>query len=354
MLLDPSPYPLPSPCMQTLNKALAKEVKGRAPAVDKTKRKGEALEELCVPEEQEVVQSRLDSLDSRYETLAAKTAAREAKLARALANNQVFGQSEATLLRWLTETERQLAKLDPISIYPDRVRRQLATHRQLNDGIQARRPDINKVLRDGQELLKQCTGKEIIDVQQKLDNIQNRYEDVCQKSEDHLSQLQQAVPLTQDFSRLQRELDTWLGQAERDLRSFDASAPAEKQKAVQEKLQREIDAHRPQLDDLNDKGDKLIVISPGQGAAEIRQQCTDANTRFNELSGQTKEIEYRLSAMLEGAQKVGICFFSPAQNKIYHNAGFEMNVCHEDQCHCCPSYWPTCSAKYPNPRPIIP
>ena len=71
-----------------------------------------------------------------------------------------------------------------------------------------------------------------------------------------------------------------------------------------QKLQSGIDEHRPVIDDMNQKGDKLIAISPGQGAAEVRQQCSDANKRFTELCAQTKDIEYRLSAMLEGAQKV--------------------------------------------------
>ena len=78
------------------------------------------------------------------------------------------------------------------------------------------------------------SGKEIIDVQQKLDAIQNRYDDICQKSEDYLYQLQQAVPLTQDFTRIQSEVDKWITQAEKDLRGFDPSASAEKQKTVQE------------------------------------------------------------------------------------------------------------------------
>ena len=31
----------------------------------------------------------------------------------------------------------------------------------LHNGIQSRRPDINKVIQDGQDLLKQCTGKNL-------------------------------------------------------------------------------------------------------------------------------------------------------------------------------------------------
>ena len=76
-----------------------------------------------------------------------------------------------------------------------------------------------------------------------------------------------------------------------------------------QKLQREIDQHRPMLGELNDKGTKLIELSPGQGAADIRQQLSDANERYGELSSQVKDIEYRLSAMLEGAAKVSYDFF---------------------------------------------
>ena len=97
--------------------------------MEKAKRKGEELYDICVPVEQEVVRTRLDNLESRYQALADKTASKQGKLSRALASNEVFGEGEASLLRWLTETERKLAKLEPISIYPDRTRQQLREHR---------------------------------------------------------------------------------------------------------------------------------------------------------------------------------------------------------------------------------
>lgn len=71
-------------------------------------------------------------------------------------------------------------------------------------------------------------------MQQKLDHIQNRYDNIFQKSEDQLSQLQQAVPLANEFNRLQSEFADWLKKAEQDLRNFDPSASVETQKAVQE------------------------------------------------------------------------------------------------------------------------
>ncbi len=105
---------------------------------------------------------------------------------------------------------------------------------QLHDNIQDKRPAIRKVINDGQQLLKQCAGKEIIDVQQKLDSIQNRYDNIEHKSEDRLHQLEQAIPLAADFDRLQREFSNWLDQAERELRNFDPTDSTDRQKAIQE------------------------------------------------------------------------------------------------------------------------
>ena len=78
------------------------------------------------------------------------------------------------------------------------------------------------------------TGKEIIDVQQKLDGIQNRYDNIEHKSEDRLHALQQAIPLAADFDRLQKEFSNWLNQAERELRNFDPTSSTDKQKGIQE------------------------------------------------------------------------------------------------------------------------
>ena len=109
-------------------KALAEDVKLKAPSVKKANQKGEELYELCEPSEQEVVRSRLDNLESRYQTLCDKASDKQCKLSRALASKEVFGTGEASLLRWLTEMERKLARLGPISIYPDQTKRQLDDH----------------------------------------------------------------------------------------------------------------------------------------------------------------------------------------------------------------------------------
>ena len=56
-----------------------------------------------------------------------------------------------------------------------------------------------------------------------------------QKSEDQLSQLQQAVPLANEFNRLQSEFADWLKKGlNRTWGTLDPSASVETQKAVQE------------------------------------------------------------------------------------------------------------------------
>ncbi|XP_071483801.1 microtubule-actin cross-linking factor 1-like [Diadema antillarum] len=284
--------------------ALVKDVEDHAADVKKTDDIGQRLLEMVGPVEQEVLEKRLDGVEKRYDNLREKAALKQGDLDRALASSRVFGDNEAALLKWMTETERKLSRPEPVSIHPEIVERQLASQTQLHASVQEKQPEIKKVLTDGQELLRQCTGKEIIDVQHKLDNIRDRYDGVLGKSEEQLSQLQQAVPLANDFNRTQKEFADWLGKAERDLQNFDPSASTAAQKAMQEKLQAEIDRHRPTLGELNEKGTRLIELSPGQGAAEIRQQLNDDNQRFNELASRTKDIEYQLSAALDGAQKV--------------------------------------------------
>eukprot|EP00057_Strongylocentrotus_purpuratus_P020675 XP_011675149.1 PREDICTED: microtubule-actin cross-linking factor 1 isoform X2 [Strongylocentrotus purpuratus] len=284
--------------------AMERDVQNHGPDVRETMSAGRKLQRMVSPSERDSLQTRLDAVQDRYDNIRDKTLQKKVDLNRALATSQVFGEDEAALLRWLTDMERKLGRPQPISIHPEVVQKQLDNQTVLHASVLDRQPEIRKVLSDGQDLLRQCTGKEVSDVQQKLDHIQNRYDNIFQKSEDQLSQLQQAVPLANEFNRLQSEFADWLKKAEQDLRNFDPSASVETQKAVQEKLQDEIDRHRPILQELNEKGTRLIELSPGQGAAEIRQQLNDDNQRFNELASRTKDIEYRLSAALDGAQKV--------------------------------------------------
>ncbi|XP_033644793.1 dystonin-like [Asterias rubens] len=120
---------MPSPSIPHANsKALAQEVKLKSPSVDKANQNGEELCRISVPLEREVVRSRLDNLNSRFKALADKSADKQGRLSNALASKEVFGCGEASLLRWLTGTERSLAKQQPISIYPEVTKRQLSEH----------------------------------------------------------------------------------------------------------------------------------------------------------------------------------------------------------------------------------
>lgn len=77
-------------------------------------------------------------------------------------------------------------------------------------------------------------GKERVEVQQRLDTVQHRYDGVTHKSEDRLNQLSQALPLATEFEEKHEELSTWLDDAEKDLQSLDGNAPAEEQKQKQQ------------------------------------------------------------------------------------------------------------------------
>ena len=99
-----------------------------SPDVSKAVQCGDKLAQVCTPPEQEPVKFRQDDIKRRYKNICDKVVLRKVQLDKALATSQVFGESEESLMRWMTETERTLSRLEPISVDPVRVEKQHQDH----------------------------------------------------------------------------------------------------------------------------------------------------------------------------------------------------------------------------------
>ncbi|XP_033113691.1 microtubule-actin cross-linking factor 1, isoforms 1/2/3/5-like isoform X2 [Anneissia japonica] len=283
---------------------LDKMITDLEPSVEALKTMGEQLAQVSETQDKARINQQLSDLDSRWGTLVEAVRDRRRRLEATEKTAKGFQEQISPVMEWIEKTERRLGLQEPVGTEHGKIEKQIVEQQDLHYDITDHNADVQKVIADGQELLKQCSGKEVIDVQQKLDAIKGRYADLVQKSDDRLSLLQQALPLATEFEKNQVDLSDWLDKVENEVKNFNHNASTEKQRAKQEKLQNEIDTYRDVLKNMNSNGTKLMDISPGQGSADVRQQMTSANDRFNKVSSQVKDVEYKLSAMLEGAQKV--------------------------------------------------
>ena len=108
--------------MQDLHLAL----EGNKPLLLSAENRGQRLLEVCEEEVtvDSVVATKLDPLQQAFDILYEAVVDREGQLQMKLVQTQDFDSSLADIIRWLVETERTLARQEPISLQPVKVNRQ--------------------------------------------------------------------------------------------------------------------------------------------------------------------------------------------------------------------------------------
>nr|XP_006813086.1 PREDICTED: dystonin isoform X1 [Saccoglossus kowalevskii] len=286
------------------HKALADEVANQKEPLDQSISIGQSLRDLVCDEDREILQVKMDRTQIRYDEIAERCARREKMLAQALKNVERFGANEQDLIQWLVETNQRLDAMEPISSIYETIEQQLGDHTNLNDDVVNHKSDVDAAIEAGHELIKHCTGSEVLAVEQKLDSIKDQYTDICVKSDDRMQELQQAKTYSSRFHEAHRILVEWLDKVEDDVNKFDTTIPAEEQKIKHEKLQALAGEHKQYIDTINEVGPKLMDLVDAKESESLKEKITLDNKRYNGINQKLKEIEYKLMATLEGAQKI--------------------------------------------------
>ena len=92
-----------------------------------------------------------------------------------------------------------------------------------------RKPDIDDVIVKGHELMKHCTGDDILAIQDKVDTVKDRYTALNTQCTDQVSHMEEALPIAERFSDVQEKYLRWLQHVEPELRGPEPTgADAEK------------------------------------------------------------------------------------------------------------------------------
>lgn len=192
------------------------------------------------------------------------------------------------LQAWMGEAEMKLSEYSVISIHTDRLLQQIESIADLAEEISSKDAEIASTTDSGLELIKHISNNEAIQLKDKLDSMQRRYNDLVQHSANLLKQTQEILPLVQQFFDNRNLLADWMQGAESTLQLTDP--PEEKIF----KLEIEISEYRTILDKINAIGPQLYTISPGESAATIRSLITRDNRKFDTIAEQIQRKTERI------------------------------------------------------------
>uniref|UniRef100_A0A8C5JE09 Microtubule actin crosslinking factor 1 n=1 Tax=Junco hyemalis TaxID=40217 RepID=A0A8C5JE09_JUNHY len=289
------------------HKALEEDIESHSTDVSRALGVGQSLSLLSCAAEQRLLAERLEALQSRYGEVRERCGRKAALLDQALANARIFGEEEVEVLNWLAEVEDKLGSVSVKDFKRDVLQKQHADQLALNEEIVNRKKNVDQAIRNGQALLKQTTGEEVLLIQEKLDGIKTRYSDITAASSKALRTLEQARQLATKFQSTHEELTGWMSKVEEELASSGAQSPAGEQipqfQQRQKELKKEVMEHRLVLDTVNEVSRALLELVPWRAREGLDKLVSDTNERYKLVSDTIRQRVEEIDAAIQRSQQ---------------------------------------------------
>ncbi|XP_078536890.1 microtubule-actin cross-linking factor 1 isoform X2 [Lissotriton helveticus] len=289
------------------HKAMDEEVRSREAVVLQALALGDSLSSMSCPADRAMLTDRLALLLARYDEVRDRCGRKGELLEQALVNAQLFGEDEVEVLNWLGEMEDKLSLVTVKDYRCDVLHAQHALQLALNEEILYRKKNVDQAIKNGQSLLKQTTGEEVLLIQEKLDGIKTRYSEITAASAKTLRTLEQARQLATKFQSTHEELSTWLRKVEEELASTIGHSPVGEQipqfQQRQKELKKEVMEQRLVLDTVNEVSSALLELVPWRAREGLDKLVSEANEQYKSISDTVGQRVDQIDAAIQRSQQ---------------------------------------------------
>uniref|UniRef100_A0A3B4U4Q4 Microtubule actin crosslinking factor 1 n=1 Tax=Seriola dumerili TaxID=41447 RepID=A0A3B4U4Q4_SERDU len=286
----------------TKHKALQDDVSSREAEVDHLEALSQSLTPLSCAADRDWLSERVGAVRSGHSELADWCSRRAGLLEQALANAQLFGEEEVEVLNWLAEVAQRLAQVSVQSYQPQLLAEQHKLTLSLNEEILSRKKTVDQAIKNGQALLKQTTGEEVLLIQEKLDGIKSRYAEMTAGSSKALRTLEQALQLSTRFASAHDDVNQWLDGVEAELNNVEPDAsPAYQER--QKELKKVSAEKRLVLDTVNEVGSALLDLVPWRAREGLDRLVADANQRYRQADETITQRVQLVQAAIQRSQQ---------------------------------------------------
>ncbi|XP_037119544.1 microtubule-actin cross-linking factor 1 isoform X21 [Syngnathus acus] len=284
------------------HKAIQDDVRARESDVAHLRSLSQSLAPLSSASDRDWLGERVEAVRSGHAQLSEWCERRAALLEQALANARLFGEDEVEVLNWLAEVGQRLALVSVQTYQADVLAEQHKHTLSLNEEIVSRKKTVDQAVKNGQALLKQTTGEEVLLIQEKLDGIKSRYAEMTAGSSKALRTLEQALQLATRFASAHHDLNQWLDAVEAELNDVEPDAsPAYQER--QKELKKVSAEKRLVLDTLNEVGSALLDLVPWRAREGLDRLVADANQRYRQADDTITQRVQLVQAAIQRSQQ---------------------------------------------------
>ncbi|XP_038626613.1 dystonin isoform X5 [Tachyglossus aculeatus] len=265
------------------------------------------LKKVTEESDKHTVQDPLMELKLIWDGLDEKIVNRQHKLEGALLALGQFQHALDELLTWLTHTEDLLNEQKPVGGDPKAIEIELAKHHVLQNDVLAHQSTVEVVKKAGTDLIESSAGEEASNLQSKLEVLNQRWQNVLEKTEQRKQQLDTALLQAQGFHGEIEDLHQWLTDTERHLL---ASKPvgglpetAREQLNSHMELCTAFEVKEEIYKRLMEKGQQMLARCPESVETNVDQDINNLKEKWESVETKLSERKTKLEEALNLAME---------------------------------------------------
>lgn len=249
------------------------------------------------------LQHNLRTLRQRWESVMNRANDKKIKLEIALKEAMEFHKAVQDFIDWLTEAERYLTGLEPVSRVLDRVVEQVESHKEFQKQVSAHREVMLNLEKKGNHLKYFSQKQDVILIKNLLISVQHRWDRVVSKSTERTRALDLGLKEAKEFHDSWTSLMKWLDEADKSLEEITATAGQNPVKIKQmlakhKEFQKSLAAKQPVYDGTMRNGKALKDKAPKPDEPILRQMLTDLKNKWNAVCNKSVEKQRNLEQAL--------------------------------------------------------
>merc|ERR1719361_2609493 len=280
-----------------------KELEGTGPKVEALLSRGNDYLKKSKEGQAANLANNLRTLKSRWDNILTRANDKKIKLEIALKEATEFHEALQAFIDWLTNAEKTLANLKPVSRVLETIMTQIEEHKEFQAEVSTQRETMLSLDKKGTHLKYFSQKQDVILIKNLLVSVQHRWEKVVSKSAERTRALDYGYKEAKEFHDAWDFMMGWLddGLVRLDEMSKEVKNDPEKikQQIMRHKeFQKELGEKQLMYDSTMKTGKNLIGKAPKTDEPVIKNMMTELKNKWNNLCNLAVERQRKLEEAL--------------------------------------------------------
>lgn len=244
------------------------------------------------------------TLKQRWDSVTARANDKKIKLEIALKEATEFHEALQAFVNWLTNAEKILSNLKPVSRVLDTIQHQIEEHKVFQKDVSSHREIMLNLDKKGTHLKYFSQKQDVILIKNLLISVQHRWERVASKSAERTRALDLGYKEAKEFHDAWSGLMSWLDETETSLDELVSDTVGNDPEKIKSRLakhqefQRALSAKQGTYDNIMKTGKQLKDKAPKADEPTLKQMLNDLKNKWTSVCNKSVDRQRKLEEAL--------------------------------------------------------